>query len=75
MADFKEIITSNITGVLKSASQELIQNIARILIEEIGIENIQDLQLIREEDLQTLGLKPMQKRKLLLAWQPKGKIF
>ena len=50
---------------------ELVESMVQNLL-EFGVESCVDLQYVEEIDLNML--KPIQRRKLLSAWKPKGKL-
>lgn len=64
-------IQASIKGALPSLDNAIVERLATKLIEEDGMESLGDLEYIEEKDLIEI-LKPIQCRKLMKAWKPKG---
>ena len=64
-------IKSSISEVLPSLTPDVQEAIGEVLA-AIGVETKADLALVEESDLKPC-LKPIQIRKLLMSWKPKGK--
>ena len=65
-------LTCSVMTVLPSLQSELAQSVVQTLLES-GVESCADLHYVEEQDLNML--KPIQRRKLLSAWKPKGKLY
>ena len=68
MEELKNTIRNAVSVALGSAAECLVKEIIPKITEEIGVENEEDLKLLKENDLMPL-LKPIQARKLLLFLQ------
>lgn len=66
-------ISSSITKVLLDLSA-LILEIVLEALQSLGVETTEDLQFIRETDLNSV-LRPVQARKLLAAWKKNSKYY
>lgn len=64
-----DYIKGAVEEVLPTISAESASVIAERLIDDAGVENIEDLKFVQPEDL--CMLKPIQVRKLIQAWQDK----
>ena len=65
-----EELKTNIEVVLPSLPDQTVEEILTYL-SEAGVESISDLSFVEEGDLKSV-LRPVQVRKLLQAWRPKG---
>lgn len=68
-----EYIKETIKDVLPSLADGIVTTIAQGLLDS-GVEDRADLQYVEEADLRQF-LKPIQCRKLLAAWKPKGEMI
>ena len=57
--------------VLPALCEDLLETVSRKLVES-GVDTLEDLKFVEEEDLVDL-LKPIQCRKILHAWKLRGK--
>ena len=64
----EEDIRENILRVLPTLQPDTLDSLLRTLLEDVGVEGLDDLQLVTREDFGDL-LKPIQVRKLLSAWK------
>lgn len=63
-----------IEKVLPSIDESVIRQLATHLIDVSGLTGVDELEMVEEEDLKQF-LKPIQCRKLLRAFRPKGKVL
>ena len=70
MASVEELVKESVVSVLPSLPSTTLESVVHSLLES-GVEEQGDLQYVEEADL-TAHLKPIQCRKLLVAWKPAG---
>ena len=73
MDNLMEEIERNIKAILPNLLQQTVDMVVKTMLDS-GVESINDLQYIQENDLQHL-LKPIQSRKLLSAWGRLGEYY
>lgn len=67
-----EEIKKRIKATLPKLTEETLTTVLTKLQDEVGVDEPDDLQYVTADDLQEL-LKPIEVRKLLVAWDP-GKV-
>ncbi len=68
----EESIKAEVLAVLTSLSNEDALLIVQVLLDDVGVETVDDLRYVEPSDLNML--KPIQVRKLIAAWNSEGKL-
>ncbi|XP_064085380.1 uncharacterized protein LOC135200702 [Macrobrachium nipponense] len=69
--NWEEELTGSVHHYLPGLCEEKVQQVVTHLIEVTGVESMGDTSLVTEADLIEV-LKPLQSRKLIAGWNPKG---
>ncbi|XP_066963157.1 uncharacterized protein [Macrobrachium rosenbergii] len=69
--NWEEELTGSVRHHLSGLCEEKVQQVVTHLIEVTGVESMEDTSLVTEADLTEI-LKPLQSRKLIAGWKPKG---
>lgn len=73
MENIKDKLLKNLVEML-SISEEKAEEVIIFLTETHGVESIENVRLLKEEDLAPV-LKTIQRRKFLLSWAPQSKKY